>query len=149
MKLSTPTTLILLALAGPAFAQSSHQGHGTAPAAGAAPTGQMGMGMMNMESMQSMMQTMMPAAGDAASTKDFKAADLKMMHAMAVPYTGNADVDFRTKMIPHHQGAIDMAKVALAHAKDETTKTLAAQIIKDQEREIAEMREWLGKNAPK
>ena len=45
--------------------------------------------------------------------------------------------------------AIDMAKVALVHAKDETTKTLAAQIIKDQEREIAEMREWLSKNAPK
>ncbi|AMJ63019.1 CopM family metallochaperone [Bosea sp. PAMC 26642] len=144
MKLSIPTTLILLALAGPAFAQSSHQGHGAAPPAGAAP-----MGMMNMDSMQSMMKTMMPAAGDAASTKDFKAADMKMMHAMAVPYTGNADVDFRTKMIPHHQGAIDMAKVALAHAKNETTKTLAAQIIKDQEREIAEMREWLRKNAPK
>jgi uncharacterized protein (DUF305 family) len=72
-----------------------------------------------------------------------------MMHDMAVPYTGNADVDFRAKMIPHHQGAIDMAKVALAHAKDETTKALAAQIIKDQEREIAEMREWLSKNPPK
>lgn len=39
------------------------------------------------------------------------------------------------------QGAIDKAKVALPQANDETTKTLAAQIIKDQEREIAEMRE--------
>jgi uncharacterized protein (DUF305 family) len=146
MKLSIPTTLILLALTGPVFAQSSHQGHGAAPATGAAP---MGMGMMNMDSMQTMMKTMMPAAGDAASTKDFKAADMKMMHDMAVPYTGNPDVDFRAKMIPHHQGAIDMAKVALAHAKDETTKAMAAQIIKDQEREIAEMREWLTKNAPK
>jgi hypothetical protein len=153
MTRSISTALILLALAGPAVAQSSHQGHGghgAAPAPGAAaPMGQMGMGTMNMESMQAMMKTMMPAPGDAASTKDFKSADMKMMHDMAVPYTGNADVDFRTKMIPHHQGAIDMAKVALAHAKDETTKTLAAQIIKDQEREIAEMREWLGKNAPK
>ncbi|MDP3409847.1 MAG: DUF305 domain-containing protein [Bosea sp. (in: a-proteobacteria)] len=113
--------------------------------------GQMGAGAgtMSMESMQAMMKTMMPAPGDAASTKDFKSADMTMMHDMAVPYTGNADIDFRTKMIPHHQGAIDMAKVALAHAKDETTKTLAAQIIKDQEREIAEMREWLRKNAPK
>ncbi|PTM39419.1 DUF305 domain-containing protein [Bosea sp. 124] len=149
MKRSIPTTLILLALAGPALAQSSHQGHGAAPAAGATPMGKMGMGMMDMESMQAMMKTMMPAAGDAASTKDFKAADMKMMHDMAVPYTGNPDVDFRAKMIPHHQGAIDMAKVALAHAKDETTKAMAAQIIKDQEREIAEMREWLTKNAPK
>ncbi|WP_248306663.1 DUF305 domain-containing protein [Bosea sp. AAP35] len=155
MTRSIQTALILLALAGPAFAQSSHQGHGghgAAPAPGAgAPKGQMGAGtgMMNMDSMQSMMKTMMPAPGDTASTKDFKSADMKMMHDMAVPYTGNADVDFRTKMIPHHQGAIDMARAALAYAKDETTKTLAAQIIKDQEREIAEMREWLSKNAPK
>jgi uncharacterized protein (DUF305 family) len=153
MTRSITTALILLALAGPAVAQSSHQGHGghgAAPAPGAAaPMGQMGMGKMSMESMQAMMKTMMPAPGDAASTKDFKSADMKMMHDMAVPYTGNADIDFRTKMIPHHQGAIDMARVALAHAKDETTKALAAQIIKDQEREIAEMREWLSKNAPK
>lgn len=146
---SISIALALLALAGPAFAQSSHQGHGAAPAPGAAPMGMGGMGMMNMESMQTMMKAMMPAPSDAASTKDFKSADMKMMHDMAVPYTGNADIDFRTKMIPHHQGAIDMAKVALAHAKDETTKALAAQIIKDQEREIAEMREWLSKNSPK
>lgn len=159
MKRSISTALILIAVAGPAFAQASHQGHGAAPAPGAAPmgkmdmgkmsTGKMGMGMMDMETMQTMMKTMMPSSGDAASTKDFKSADMKMMHGMAVPYTGNADVDFRAKMIPHHQGSIDMAKVALAHAKDETTKALAAQIIKDQEREIAEMREWLSKNAPK
>lgn len=144
--------LALLALPGPAFAQSSHQGHGAAPAPAAAPMGKMGMGgmgMMNMDSMPAMMKTMMPSPSDAASTKDFKSADMKMMHDMAVPYTGNPDVDFRAKMIPHHQGAIDMAKVALAHAKDETTKALAAQIIKDQEREIAEMREWLSKNPPK
>lgn len=150
MTRSISIALALLALAGPALAQSSHQGHGAAPPPGAAPMGMgMGMGMMNMESMQTMMKTMMPAPSDAASTKDFKSADMKMMHDMAVPYTGNADIDFRAKMIPHHQGAIDMAKVALAHAKDETTKALAAQIIKDQEREIAEMREWLSKNPPK
>jgi uncharacterized protein (DUF305 family) len=142
MTRSLSTALILLALAAPAAAQSSHQGHGShgAPAATAAPKDQAGAGAMSMESMQAMMKAMMPAAGDAASTKDFKSADMKMMHDMAVPYTGNPDIDFRTKMIPHHQGAIDMARVALAHAKDETTKALAAQIIKDQEREIAEMR---------
>lgn len=149
MKRSISATLILLALTGPALAQSSHQDHGAAPAPGAAPMGKMGMGMMDMGAMQTMMKTMMPAPDDTASTKDFKSADMKMMHDMHVPYTGNADIDFRTKMIPHHQGAIDMAKVALTHAKDETTKVVAAQIIKDQEREIAEMREWLSKNAPK
>jgi uncharacterized protein (DUF305 family) len=92
---------------------------------------------------------MMPSPCDAASNKDFKSDDMKMMHDMAVPYIGNADIDFRARTIPHHQGAIGMAKVALADAKDETTKALAAQIIKDQERDIAEMREWLSKNPPK
>ena len=43
---------------------------------------------------------------------------MDMMQGMAVEYTGNADVDFRLKMIPHHQGAIDMAKVALEHGTD-------------------------------
>ncbi len=38
---------------------------------------------------------------------------MDMMHGMAVAYTGDPDVDFRPKMIPHRQGAIDMAKVAL------------------------------------
>lgn len=81
--------------------------------------------------------------GDAASTRDFKEADRAMMKAMDRPYTGDADRDFRTHMIPHHQGAIDMAKVALRHATDPATKALAQRIIDDQEREIGEMRDWL------
>ncbi|OYW59835.1 MAG: hypothetical protein B7Z40_20970 [Bosea sp. 12-68-7] len=109
----------------------------------------MGAGTMSMESMQAMMTTMMPAPGDVVSTKAVESADRKMMHDMALPYTGNADVDFRTTMITHHQGAIDMTKVALALTNDETTKTLAAEIITDQEREISQKREWLSKNAPK
>lgn len=85
----------------------------------------------------------MPKASDRASTRDFKAADVAMMRNMRVPYTDDADVDFRTHMIPHHRGAIDMAKVALQHARDPATKALAEAIIKDQEREIAEMQAWL------
>ncbi len=71
---------------------------------------------------------------------------MNMMHDMAVPYTGNPDIDFRTKMIPHHQGAIDMAKVALQYAKDPATKALAEAIIAAQEKEIAEMQAWLAAN---
>ena len=64
------------------------------------------------------------------STKEFKAADMNMMKNMnAAPYTGNPDVDFRTHMIPHHEGAIAMAKVGLKYANDAETKRMAQKII--------------------
>ena len=80
---------------------------------------------------------------DDASTKEFKAADMAMMKDMDVPYTGDADVDFRTHMIPHHKGAVAMAKVALKHAKDPATKAMAQKIIDDQTTEISDMEAWL------
>lgn len=84
---------------------------------------------------------------DAASTKAFKEAHMKMMHDMHQNFTGNADVDFMTGMIPHHQGAIDMAKVLVKYGKDAETRKLAEQIIADQEKEITQMKAWLRKNA--
>jgi uncharacterized protein (DUF305 family) len=68
--------------------------------------------------MQKIMDDMMPSASDAPSTKAFKEAQMRMMQGMHVAYSGNADVDFVRNMISHHQGAIDMAKVELAHGKD-------------------------------
>ena len=133
--------MALAGIGGVADAQTSHQGHGTMPMSGSMP-----MGHMDPAAMQKMMQDMMPAPNDPASTKDFKAADMQMMKNMHVPYTGNPDVDFRTHMIPHHQGAVEMAKVALKHAKDPETKKMAQRIIDDQEKEITEMQEWLKKN---
>lgn len=143
MKTITKTiaALALTTLAGVAVAQTSHQGHGSMPMSGAMP-----MGHMDPAAMQKMIQDMMPSPNDPASTKDFKAADMQMMHNMHVPYTGNPDVDFRTHMIPHHQGAVEMAKVALKHAKDPETKRMAQKIIDDQAKEIAEMQDWLKKN---
>ena len=102
---------------------------------------------MDPAAMQKMMQEMTTSApNDAQSTKNFKHAQLKMMMDMHIAYSGNADVDFVRGMIPHHQGAIEMAKVELKHGKNALMRKMAAKIIKDQEKEIAQMRAWLKKN---
>jgi uncharacterized protein (DUF305 family) len=88
-----------------------------------------------------------PATGDTASTTAFKAANDKMHGGMNIPFSGNADVDFVKGMVPHHQGAVDMAKIVLAHGKDPALKKLARDIIKAQDKEIAFMQSWLAKNA--
>jgi uncharacterized protein (DUF305 family) len=96
---------------------------------------------------QKITEDMAPKDSDAASTKAYKEAHAKMMHDMHQTYTGNADIDFMNGMIPHHQGAIDMAKVLLKYGKDAQTRKLAKQIIADQEKEIALMQAWLRRNA--
>lgn len=57
------------------------------------------------------------------------------------------DVAFVRGMIAHHQGAIDMAKVVLQYGKDDQAKKWANDVIRDQQREINEMQEWLKKSA--
>ena len=110
----------LAALSGLALAQT-HQGHGSHSAAPA-------------------------KSADTPATKAFKAANDAMHKAMDITWTGNADIDFVKGMIPHHQGAVAMAKVVLAHGKDPELKKLAEGIIADQEKEIAFMTAWLKKN---
>jgi Domain of unknown function (DUF305) len=66
------------------------------------------------------------------------------MHAdMEVTPTGNVDRDFMRMMIPHHQGAIDMARVLLKYGHDEKLRRLAQSIIIEQGQEIAYMRTLL------
>lgn len=87
-----------------------------------------------------------PEAAAAPSTLGYQAAAADMHRAMDVPYTGNADVDFVRSMIPHHQGAVDMAKVVLEHEKDPEVRQLAKAVIAAQESEISWMKEWLARN---
>jgi uncharacterized protein (DUF305 family) len=86
------------------------------------------------------------AAAPSTSNEAFEAANAKMHRDMAIPLTGDADADFVRGMIPHHQGAIDMANVVLQHGADPEIKKLAQDIIAAQEKEIAWMKEWLAKN---
>ena len=84
------------------------------------------------------------ACATQAQHKDIYAPAMATMHHnMMVEPTGDADVDFVRGMIPHHQGAIDMAKIELAHGDDPKIRKLATNIIKAQVQEIAMMRAWL------
>ncbi|MBN8997278.1 MAG: DUF305 domain-containing protein [Rhizobiales bacterium] len=87
------------------------------------------------------------AMGDEEAVKAFEAANEKMMQGMhGMAMTGDVDKDFVTMMIPHHQGAIDMAEVVLKYGRDPQIKALAEAIVRAQETEIAEMKAWLARH---
>lgn len=114
MRILTMTTcLAALALTSPAIAGSGHHGKGSC------------------------------TRTKNAAVKEYIKADKIMHKGMDITYSGNADIDFVTGMIPHHQGAVDMAKVQLKYGKDEELKKLARWIITTQESEIAFMKQWL------
>jgi uncharacterized protein (DUF305 family) len=72
----------------------------------------------------------------------------KMMRDMSVKPTGDVDRDFTAMMIPHHQGAIDMAEAELRWGHNEQLRRIAQEIIVEQQQEIAAMRLALGEAPP-
>ena len=104
-----------------------------------------GMGMGQGQQMPGMGQMQQPSGDEGPSSLAFRGANEKMHRALAITYTGNADADFVRGMIPHHQGAIDMARIVLAFGSDPEIKALAEGIVKAQQAEIAEMEAWLKK----
>ncbi len=116
---------LLLCLAGAAgAAEPMAMGHGSmAPAASPSP----------------------PGAGTPAD-RAFAASNDAMMRGMAVKASGDADRDFVAMMLPHHQGAVDMARVEVRYGKDPELRKLAADIIRAQAIEIAEMQAWQKKH---
>lgn len=115
-----------------AFAQQQHHGHGShkMPAADHSAHG-----------------SAKPKGDSSPSSLAYHAINAKMHEGMDITFTGNADIDFVRGMIPHHQGAVDMAKTVLAFGKDPQIRKLAEEIIKAQESEIALMQGWLKQNA--
>jgi Domain of unknown function (DUF305) len=85
-----------------------------------------------------------PTAGPDGFRVMIAAAVARMHVAMDVPFSGDADRDFARMMIPHHQGAIDMALAELRFGRDKRLRRLAQEIIVDQQQEIVVMRLALG-----
>ena len=85
---------------------------------------------------------------EAAYLAENNAAMTKMMNGMAFKPSGDVDRDFVAVMVPHHQGAIDMAVAVLRYGHNEKIRRLAQEIIVDQQQEIAAMRIAVGEIPP-
>jgi uncharacterized protein (DUF305 family) len=122
-----PITIAALCLAGGAHAQEMHHQH-SQPAAMPA-----------------------PAAFVASSDRPFArlmddAMAIMARGMQAAPMNGEPGHDFVTMMLPHHQGAIDMARAVLLNTKDPELRNLALGIIAEQQNEIKVMQAWLARH---
>jgi len=79
------------------------------------------------------------------NTRDAAVAEAFATAMKAIPYTANADIDFVAKMILHHRGAVDMARLELEYGKNPKIRKLAESILKSQSHQLVEMDAWLAK----
>jgi uncharacterized protein (DUF305 family) len=87
--------------------------------------------------------TLASRAGTDSFASAMDASMMRMDEAMSRPGTGDPDHDFAAMMIPHHQGAIEMAEAELRFGHDPVLRRLAQGIIVEQQQEITVMRQAL------
>jgi len=89
-----------------------------------------------------------PGAASSSSADFQKAMNASMMAMMNgnAPVYNNIDKDFAAQMIPHHQSAVDMAKAYLEYGQEKSLRTLCANIVDSQAKEISWLKEWLSRN---
>src|SRR6201997_2020484 len=87
-------------------------------------------------------------AAEAAYLAENVAAMTKMMIDMGIRPSGDVDSDFVAMMVPHHQGAIEMAQAELRYGRNEALRRMAQEIIVTQQQEIAAMRLAVGEPLP-
>ena len=115
--------LLILAVQ-PALAQASHAAPGAAP--------------------HTTPVAMSPAPTQAPWQAENEASMARMNQAMQETMGGaTEDEAFVRSMLPHHQGAIDMARTELAYGRDPVLRRMAQRIVATQQQEIMEMRAWL------
>ncbi|MBC7730503.1 MAG: DUF305 domain-containing protein [Bacteriovorax sp.] len=97
---------------------------------------------MPMASSASMPMGVMPSG--ASGSADMKQSMMGGMDSMQkMKMSGDTDNDFAMMMKVHHQGAVDMAEMELAHGKSPVMKAMAKKIIAAQKKEIAAFDRWL------
>ena len=87
-------------------------------------------------------------AAEASYLAENVSAMTKMTIDMGITPSGDVDTDFVAMMVPHHQGAIEMAKAELRYGRNEPLRRMAQEIIVTQLQEIAAMRLSLGQPLP-
>jgi uncharacterized protein (DUF305 family) len=112
-------------------------------------------GVVSLVTTASVMATSFALAKDPSSTRPARSKESqflsenatamkKMMTDMMIKPSGDVDRDFVAMMVPHHQGAVDMAKAELRYGHNERLRQLAGRIVANQQQEITEMRGSIG-----
>jgi hypothetical protein len=90
----------------------------------------------------------LPGSEEQPFLSENNTAMARMMADMTIKPTGDVDRDFVAMMVPHHQGAVDMANAELKYGHNEQLRRLAQEIVTSQEREIPAMRNALNDEPP-